>query len=251
MTDYHNYSAFHQFIETFSPTGFNGIDSNHPLLLDLELMMERDNQFITIVDIIQMKYLFTSKRSVQMIGFEPEIVTPYHFMEVIHPEDIERLSIGRTKLIKMAQDIFIANKGEAILSTNFRIRNYEGIYANVLFQCYLFYSETPYKTVYLLKVHTNIDWYKKLKKGIYYYSGTDFSHFRFPDNQLFNSSNDFTKREFEIIKLVGQGMSTEQIAVKLFLSPYTINTHRGNILKKSGKRHISELIYELMEQGKL
>jgi len=66
-----------------------------------------------------------------------------------------------------------------------------------------------------------------------------------------NGGSNFTKREFEIIKLIELGMSTEQIAEKLFLSPYTINTHRANILKKSGKAHVSELIYELLEEGKL
>jgi len=75
--------------------------------------------------------------------------------------------------------------------------------------------------------------------------------FRYPDDELLNVCKDFTKRELEIIKLIESGMSSEQIAEKLFISPYTINTHRGNILKKSGKAHVSELIYELMEQGKL
>jgi DNA-binding CsgD family transcriptional regulator len=68
---------------------------------------------------------------------------------------------------------------------------------------------------------------------------------------MLNGGNNFTKREFEIIKLIESGMSSEQIAEKLFVSIYTINTHRANILKKSGKAHVSELIYELMEERKL
>ena len=63
--------------------------------------------------------------------------------------------------------------------------------------------------------------------------------------------NVFSDREFEIIKLIESGMSTEQIAEKLFLSPYTVNTHRGNILRKTGKSHIFELINELQERGLL
>ncbi|HSN48323.1 MAG TPA: helix-turn-helix transcriptional regulator [Flavobacterium sp.] len=100
-------------------------------------------------------------------------------------------------------------------------------------------------------MHTNIDWYKKFKKGFHYYSGNEMSLFKYPDEVLLKMGNDLTKREFEIIKLVEKGLSTEKIAKKLFLSAYTINTHRGNILKKSGKAHISDLIYELMEEGKL
>ena len=47
------------------------------------------------------------------------------------------------------------------------------------------------------------------------------------------------------------GLNSEQIAEKLFLSKHTINTHRNNILTKTGKSHISDLIYELKERGLL
>ena len=61
----------------------------------------------------------------------------------------------------------------------------------------------------------------------------------------------FSDREFEIIRLIETGLSTEQIAKKIFLSPYTVNTHRGNILKKTSKTNIAELIYDLKERGEL
>ena len=44
-------------------------------------------------------------------------------------------------------------------------------------------------------------------------------------------------------------MSSKQIADKLFISVHTVNTHRRNILDRCGKDNISNLIYELKEQG--
>ncbi len=41
-----------------------------------------------------------------------------------------------------------------------------------------------------------------------------------------------TKREKQILQLVSQGMSSKQVAEKLFLSPQTVKTHRKNISKK-------------------
>ncbi len=61
----------------------------------------------------------------------------------------------------------------------------------------------------------------------------------------------YTKREFEIIKLIELGFNTEQLAEKLFVSTNTVNVHRGNIIKKSGKARISELIHDLRDQGML
>ena len=77
------------------------------------------------------------------------------------------------------------------------------------------------------------------------------SNFRYPDEELLLKGNIFSDREFEIIRLIHSGLNSEQIAEKLFLSKYTINTHRRNILVKTGKTQISSLIYDLETQGLL
>jgi DNA-binding CsgD family transcriptional regulator len=244
-----DYSLFLKFLETYTPVGFQGIERNDPLMIEIEELMEENNQFFYIADIIQMKVLFTSNRSIQMIGIDPMEVTPYHFMECTHLEELQRLNRGRAKTIKLAQDVYIAGNGNTLFSTNFQMRKPSGEYSNILIQGYLYFTTIPYKTVFYLKIHTNIDSFKKIKHGFHYYIGNDMSLFRYPDDDLLNLGNVFSDREFEIIKLVEAGMHTEQIAEKLFLSPFTVNTHRGNILKKTGKAHIFELINELRERG--
>jgi DNA-binding NarL/FixJ family response regulator len=77
------------------------------------------------------------------------------------------------------------------------------------------------------------------------------SYFRFPDIELLNQGNVFTEREFEIIKYIATGLDSKDIAGKLFISQNTVNTHRRNILKKTHKANISELILELKDQGVL
>jgi len=137
------------------------------------------------------------------------------------------------------------------VSTDFKILCADGKYKCLLFQCYLFYSETPIKTVYLIQVHTDVDWCKNLKKQFHYYAGTDLSLFKYPDQELMQMGNIYTKREFEIIKLIELGFNTEQIAEKLYLSHFTVNAHRANILKKSEKANMSELIHNLNVNGLL
>ncbi len=52
----------------------------------------------------------------------------------------------------------------------------------------------------------------------------------------------FTKRELEIMKYIGEGKSSEEIGKKLFISKYTVDKHRSNILKKAGVKRTQELI---------
>jgi len=248
---YDSYDLFFRFIETFAPSGFTGINPNHPLYLELEKMMLLNNQFFFIADAIQLKIVFTAKRSVEMIGVQPADLNPYHFFEATHPDDIQRHSLGRSKLFKLAQDFFIAENGSALASTNLRIRKPRGGYSNLLFQCYVFFQEKPTKTSYILQVHSNIDWCKKIKNGFHYYTGNDMSYFRYPDKELLLHGNILSDREFQIIRLIEAGMTSEQIAEKLFLSKHTINTHRSKIVRKTGKTHIADLIYDLKEQGLL
>jgi DNA-binding CsgD family transcriptional regulator len=245
-----SYSLFFKFIETYAPIGFRGIDRNDPLIKELEELMEKNKQFLMAADFLQFKIEFTSNRSTQMIGIEPADLNPYHFIEATHPDDILRHNLGRAKNVNIAKDLFIAKGGHAILSSNVRMRNAEGIYNDLLFQCLLFYSEI-HKTVLLTEIHTNIDWFKFSKNRFHYYVGDDMSMFRYPDKELLMTGNPLTDREFEIVKLIANGLSSEKIAEQLFLSIHTINTHRSNIVNKTGYNTIAELIIDYQKHGLL
>ncbi len=251
IRDNGQYNLFFEFKETYSLLGFKGIDRQDPFILSLEEMMKNNNQFLSVFDMIRMKTEFVSQGSIQMLGIEPEDLTSYHFKEATHPDDLKRHELALVKMFKIAHELFVAKEGEMLLSSNFRLRNFTGNYSNQLIQCYLFYCQTPYNTVYLINVNTDISWCKKIKHGFHFYVGNDLSYFKYPDEELLMMGNVFSDREFEIIRMIQEGLDSEQIAEKLFLSKHTVNTHRKNILNKTGKAHISELIYDLHEKGLL
>ncbi len=51
-----------------------------------------------------------------------------------------------------------------------------------------------------------------------------------------------TKREKEILQLLASGYNGPQIAEKLFLSPYTVETHRKNLLRKMNVSSLQMLL---------
>lgn len=60
-----------------------------------------------------------------------------------------------------------------------------------------------------------------------------------------------TPREKDILKLLAEGYSTKEISSQLFVSINTIETHRKNMLLKTGLRNVAHLIKWAYENGHL
>jgi len=60
------------------------------------------------------------------------------------------------------------------------------------------------------------------------------------DNSLHEQIN-LTVREKEIIKLIYEGNTSQEMANKLFISQYTVETHRKNLMLKTGSKNALEL----------
>jgi DNA-binding NarL/FixJ family response regulator len=58
-----------------------------------------------------------------------------------------------------------------------------------------------------------------------------------------------TKREVEIIRMIGNGLSSKEISEKLFVSEFTINAHRRNISRKLDIHTPVGLLNFAREQG--
>ncbi len=68
-------------------------------------------------------------------------------------------------------------------------------------------------------------------------------------DDFFMKQFQLTKREIEIIGLVGQSFTNEEIADKLFLSVATVKTHRNNINLKLGINKPADLVKFAVEHG--
>jgi ATP/maltotriose-dependent transcriptional regulator MalT len=61
--------------------------------------------------------------------------------------------------------------------------------------------------------------------------------------------NLLTKRELEVIKLIGEGASNEEIAKKLFISVSTVKSHILNLFGKLQVKSRSKAIVEAKKRG--
>jgi DNA-binding NarL/FixJ family response regulator len=71
------------------------------------------------------------------------------------------------------------------------------------------------------------------------------------DLHLAAPENVLTKREIEILKLVAQEYSNQEIDEKLFISTNTVDTHRKHILLKLGVRNTVGLVKYCLQNNLL
>lgn len=95
----------------------------------------------------------------------------------------------------------------------------------------------------LLKSNTG----PQLTKAVHRVMG-DQRHFDdFPDDD--KPSEILGDREIEIIQLIGEGLTSAEIAEKLHISVHTVKTHRKNILRKTEQNSTPELLAWAINKG--
>lgn len=57
-----------------------------------------------------------------------------------------------------------------------------------------------------------------------------------------NLTAEFSDRELEVLRLIGEGMTNDEMSERLFLSKRTIEGHRQSLLNKTGSRNTATLI---------
>jgi len=246
------YKYFIEFLDEFKGTGFKDIDPDHPLIIKLEKMTTKSNQFFYVVDFSHLNVIYSSSRSLQMIGLKPEEMNPRTILFKTHPSELIRHGVATSRAFKHANKIF-SNPDEdyLVMSTNHRFMTQSGKYQHQFIQHYMMNTMNPELNVYGINVHTDISWFKKKIYGFNNYIGKDLSNFKLPHEKLIMDGCIFSKSEFNVLKLVKEGLSSDQIAKELFVSLHTIEAHRRNILKKTDHINIRDLIIDLLDRGVL
>lgn len=62
------------------------------------------------------------------------------------------------------------------------------------------------------------------------------------DMELLKAIPRITRREKEILQLIGKGLTTMQIADQLFISTHTVESHRKNLMEKFGVNNTTSVV---------
>ena len=256
QTDNENLKAVVSFLER---ENYIYQDQGTPVLTPAELLASIFSPgpfyyFILNFFNFQLEYVHPTVR--YFYGCALEDFTLDNIMNRMHPEDAEQMKLKETAAGEFFYNRLPLNKRLRYKSSyTFRMQDAQGKWKNILHQCTPIQLSEEGRIHHSLSVHTDITFMNLLQDhrisfiGIggepsYYSLSTDPNSILEPESKWLISA-----RERDIIKLMAEGQGSKQIADILSISTHTVDTHRRNLLKKTGTKNTMELTVACIKKG--
>ena len=202
----------------------------------------------------EIKYIDPSIEDI--LGLDPESATVNSIQSCIHPEDINYVAQTESASLRfMLNQVGRGNlKSYYKTSYCFRFKVVGGHYELFHNESVFLSDEETGRISQVLHIHTNINHLTAVNDYTPSLMGLKETESGWSVNASKESESNslelhFSKREMEIIKLIALGYKSEEIAESLFISLHTVQSHRKNVIRKSGVKTSSELISLCVKEG--
>jgi len=204
-------------------------------------------QYYYLINIVTQQFDYTAPGITTVLGINPADFDLFTLYSMIHPDDQE----GMKWKEKNACDIlFRRNRATERtgyrISYVFRIITGTGTEKKILHQAGLL-SDGRGTCSHLICTHTDISHLDKERYDCISFIGRDgVSAIYAPETILPGQREvvhtpDVSVREREILQQLAMGLSSKQIAGQLNISLHTVDTHRRNLLRKTGTKNTLQL----------
>ncbi|WP_028122780.1 LuxR C-terminal-related transcriptional regulator [Epilithonimonas tenax] len=205
-----------------------------------------------IIDFFDLSVSNISPGIYDLHGLEPDKVSLDHILETIHPDDMEFVIKAEALITKFFYEVI--GKSKILnykMNYSFRSRSKNGDYKLLNHQALLLSLDENGNSAKSLNIHTQIDHlsqHNTYKISLIGLNGEpSFMNISLDDHG--KNKVEFSRREIEIIRLISEGKSNEQVGRQLSISPLTVKKHRSNILDKADCSNTAQLIKNCMQQG--
>jgi DNA-binding CsgD family transcriptional regulator len=205
-----------------------------------------NNQYLYFFDFYRFELIIPHNNFYHILGYNPSEVSVKMMYDIIHPAD--RLFIYRAT----AKSIYYAHKYknsqpfEDNFTMDFRIKKKNNNYIRVLRNTGVAVNDKLGNMVFSYAYNTDIT---KIKtSNIIHFDYKGVHEFDFPGD-IKDTKRLFTKSEQKVLGLIAKGLTTKEIAEKLYISFHTAETHRKNMLRKTMLHNSAELIVYALENG--
>lgn len=161
------------------------------------------------------------------------------FYDLVHKEDVIEVIGTDLELIRWMKRAVNGSLKKTLLSANFRFMDKSGGYRELQRNTFVLKLDDLGRASCLY--HTLVDVSNASRgKNVKYrlhYPGCYMDE----DTKQVKPEFDLTKREQEILTLIVEGYSSEEIGKKLFISKETVYRHRKNMIRKSKAKDTKDL----------
>ena len=194
---------------------------------------------------------FVSPEIQEVLGINPEEYSVNVLMDILHPEDVELFS----RFQERAVDFYLSLDPGLFLkykySFDFRYRTTKGTYKRLL---QMIVPIHPFRGggTRTLVIYTDISHLKHQGTPRLSFIGIDGEPSFYnidTGNQIHEYENYFTKREQQVLAYIIENKSSQEIADLLHISLLTVQTHRKNIIRKSGSASMQDIIVKAVKEG--
>jgi DNA-binding CsgD family transcriptional regulator len=205
-----------------------------------------------IIDFFDLSLSNISPNIYDIHGLKSETVGLNHILETIHPDDMEFVIGAEALITKFFREIIGKDKIlNYKMNYSFRSRGKDGKYMLLNHQALLLSLDDHGNSAKSLNIHTCIDHlsnHNTYKISLIGLNGEP-SYMNLSLDDDGKNKIEFSKREIDIIRLISDGKSNEQIGQELTISPLTVKKHRSNILEKAQCSNTAQLIKNCIQQG--
>lgn len=211
-----------------------------------------------VFDYTRLRHILLHGQIEQVIGYHPEDFLQGgldFFSDVFHKEDFK---IFNRQCMPIVHDLFKKSShtehSNYVFEMNYRVRNSNKGFTHVLQKGRYITDKKTSLPIYSFGMCTDITQFKKdtcISQIIKKYAPSDNnSILKYVDTNYFYpvpEDTTLTKKEREILLWMAEGLSSKQIAGKVYASENTISNHRKNMLKKTNAKNVAELIRYAMK----
>lgn len=240
---------------------YNEMIKSHPVLSSFL----NNSPFLGYVySFITLKYLYLSKEQIsQLIGYPTEpfytnaIEGGLNFThEFFHPADWSIITEDCFyQVFEVVKKIPASQRDKIRFSYNWRMKRSDSTYGHFLQQFCIVSDEGDGKPILSVGAVSDITHLKNDNRIVFSADVFDpdlgFQGFKkefWPEDA---EKHILSKREIEVVRLLAEGLKLDQIADKLFISPFTVRAHKRKIFEKMQVHKVAELVARLTKEGVL
>lgn len=180
--------------------------------------------------------------------------TLQQILDLIHPEDFDFVVAAEKATLEKIKE-WGRQRLHLKSSYCFRMKTGNDSYQLFHHQAIHLTKDKQGRLTTSLNIHTNIQHITQINNYIVLISNVgeqnDYCQIDLSTKLAQMTIPKLSKREMEVLILIGQGFSSQQIGQKLFIAEETVRIHRKNLLKKTETNNSSNLIRKCLEMSLL